>query len=217
MQSSSALSAGQGVLYVAIAATAWGTGGAAAADRPGFHHAHAAGAHRALDRQRLPVEQETHAFLARVLHFAARAGHVVLAAAIGAGDLGRAQPQRRAYAVHRGVASAQHQHAFSGQIKRRIVAMRPPQLPARIGHQEGQGRQHARQILPRQPAVHLQGISGPGCALPPGLAAPLHLGVSELPRAHGCADFGDQVGRGIHLHRGQTGPRLLFAFSDPGG
>src|SRR5690606_36612785 len=47
---------------------------------PGLDHAHAAGmaAVLRLDRQRLAVEQEANAFLARVGHLARRAGHVGL-------------------------------------------------------------------------------------------------------------------------------------------
>ena len=70
----------------------------------------------AFDRQRRAVEQETHAFLARVGDLARGAGHVGLVAAIGAGHLGRAQTDRAAHAVHAGVAAAEHHHALAVQV-----------------------------------------------------------------------------------------------------
>src|SRR5690606_32118944 len=78
--------------------------------QPRFHHPHAAGLAVADDLQRLAVEQELHAFLARIRHLARGAGHVGLVAAVRAGDAGRAETDRRTHAVHAGVAAAEHDH-----------------------------------------------------------------------------------------------------------
>ncbi|KAG0958522.1 hypothetical protein G6F31_012333 [Rhizopus arrhizus] len=132
--------------------------------QPGLDHGHAdhlvIGA--GFDRQRLAVEQEAHALLARVGHLARAAGHVGLVAAVGAGDLGRAQPHRAAHAVHAGIAAAEHHHALAVQIGQGdgvLPAGNRPALriiaadDAAVLHQERQRWQHALQVLAVQAAI----------------------------------------------------------------
>ena len=103
-----------------------------------------------------------HAFLARVRHLAGGAGHVGLVAAVGAGDLRRAEADRRAHAIHAGVAAAEYHHALAAQVGQRERGFPAGDGPA-IGrvaaddaavlHQERQRRQHPRQVLAGQPAI----------------------------------------------------------------
>ena len=143
--------------------------GAAAPARIGFaelglHHLHSDHLFVAIafDQQRLAVEQETHAFLARVGHFSRGTGHVGLVAAVSAGDLGRAQTDGAAHAVHAGVAAAQHHHALAahvGQLQGVFPAGDRP-APGIVAaddasglHQERQCGQHAFQVLSGQSAI----------------------------------------------------------------
>ena len=139
----------------------------------GFDHGHAdhlvIGA--GLDRQRLAVEQETHAFLARIGDLARRAGHRGLVAAVGAGDPGRTQTDRAAHAVHAGIAAAEHQHALADDIGQgRLVFPAGNRAPGRVStgddaavvDQERQGRYHPLQFLPGQAAVGVAVGAGAG-------------------------------------------------------
>ncbi len=63
---------------------------------------------RRLNRKRTPSS--------RALATSRAAGHVGFVAAVGAGDLGRAQPYRAAHAVHAGIATAEHHHALAVEI-----------------------------------------------------------------------------------------------------
>ena len=130
----------------------------------GFHHAHAAGllSVRAVDGERLAIEQELHAFLACIGDFARGAGHVGLIAAIGAGHAGRTHANRAAHAVHAGIAAAQHHHALAGKVRQRqgvfpagngAAGGITPGDDAAVLHQERQRRQHALQVLAGQAAI----------------------------------------------------------------
>src|SRR5690606_13977314 len=65
------------------------------------------------DLDRLTVEEELDALFPAVLVVAARARHVRLVAAIHAGDGQRALTDRRAIAVHGGIAAAEHDDALA--------------------------------------------------------------------------------------------------------
>ena len=141
--------------------------GTAAAARVGFAehgvgHAHAFDAFAAEQRQRLAVEQELHAFLARIGDLARGAGHVGFVAPVDAAHAGRAQAHRAAHAIHAGVAAAEHDHALAAQVRQRDVvfpagdrrAVRMQSTDdAAVLHQERQRRQHVGQILAGQAAI----------------------------------------------------------------
>src|SRR5690606_25461666 len=65
------------------------------------------------DFLRLVVEDELHAFLARILDLASRAGHIVLVPAIYASHRGCALANGGAVTVHGGVATTQHDDLFA--------------------------------------------------------------------------------------------------------
>src|SRR5688572_16984112 len=65
-----------------------------------LHAFHPIGAH---DLDGLAIEEELHALFLAVLVVAARAGHVLLVAAVGTGDRLRALADRGAIAVHSGI------------------------------------------------------------------------------------------------------------------
>ncbi|KAG1449553.1 hypothetical protein G6F57_016595 [Rhizopus arrhizus] len=173
--------------------------------QPGLDHGHAdhlvIGA--GFDRQRLAVEQEAHALLARVGHLARAAGHVGLVAAVGAGDLGRAQPHRAAHAVHAGIAAAEHHHALAVQIGQGdgvLPAGNRPALriiaadDAAVLHQERQRWQHALQVLAVQAAI--------GVAVGPGADEHRIVAVQQLLHTDIAADLHAQAELHAHaLHR----------------
>lgn len=151
------------------------------------------------NRQRLAVEQETHALLARVGHFARAAGHVRLVAAVGAGHLGRAQAHRAAHAVHAGVAAAEHHHALAVEVGQgdgvfpagnrpavRIIATDD----AAVLHQERQRRQHALQVLAVEAAI--------GVAVGAGAQEHRVMRVQQLLQADVTADLHAQAE--LHAH-----------------
>ena len=100
----------------------------------------------AFDGHWLAIEQKFDAFLARVFHLTATAGHVVLIAAIGAHNPLGALADRCAYAVHGGVAATQYQHALILEIDIWRVLISTVQHMIHVANQVRQCRVHAGQI-----------------------------------------------------------------------
>ena len=92
-------------------------------------HLHALDFAVAEDLDRLAIEQEFDALFLAVLVVAARAGHVLLIAPVGAGDTLRALADRGAIAIHAGIAAAQHHDALAAQVDEALSPL--PAIPAR--------------------------------------------------------------------------------------
>src|SRR5512139_3510188 len=148
----------------------------------GRHQLDALDAAVADDLDRLAVPQELHAFFLGVGDLALGAGHVLLVAAVGAGDAGRALADAGAVAVHRGVAAAEHDHALAAHVVEGLAGLGEVEAFPHVGDQERQRLEHAGQVLAGEAALHV------------GVGAHAHehgvVFVEQAPHRYVAADLG---------------------------
>src|SRR5512139_879884 len=121
----------------------------------GRHQLHALDAAAADDLDRLAVPQEVDAFFLGVGDLALGAGHVLLVAAVGAGDARCALADAGAVAVHRGVAAAQNHHALAAHVVEGLAGLGEVEAFPHVGDQERQRLEHAGQVLAGEAALHV--------------------------------------------------------------
>jgi len=127
------------------------------------------------DGDGLAVVEELHAFFLGVLHLFARTRHVGFVTAIGAGHRLGALADRRAVAVHRGVATAEHHHLLALHIDEVFRRLLEAEVTVDVGDQEVQRIVDAWQIFTRETT--------------------LHVGVGAHAHEHGVV-FGEQLFHG---------------------
>src|SRR5579872_4254710 len=105
------------------------------------------------DLDRLAVEEELDALLAAVLVVASRARHVALIAPVSAGDRLRPLAHRGAVAIHRRIATPQHDDALARHADEGVCRTLELELVADVGDEKGQRLVHPGKLLARQAAL----------------------------------------------------------------